>query len=95
MIGAGHALGSSPDHSYDGGGGAASEESRRTRRSSTLDTATSELAVAQAAYNLAQTQHEKLSIKAPFPGVSASARFRPAPMSPPARRSSISRRSIG
>ena len=36
---------------------------------STLDTATSELAVAQAAYNLAQTQHDKLSIRAPFPGV--------------------------
>ena len=36
---------------------------------STLDQATSELVVTQAAVDLIKTQHEKLSIRAPFPGV--------------------------
>lgn len=36
---------------------------------STLDQAISEQAVAQSAVDLIQTQHQKLSIKAPFPGV--------------------------
>jgi membrane fusion protein (multidrug efflux system) len=36
---------------------------------STLDQATSELAVTQSVLDLILTQHEKLSIKAPFPGV--------------------------
>lgn len=40
-----------------------------TASQTTLDTAKSELAVAQAAYDLIRTQQEKLQIKAPFPGV--------------------------
>jgi len=40
-----------------------------TASQTTLDTAKSELAVGQAAYDLIKTQQEKLSIKAPFPGV--------------------------
>jgi membrane fusion protein (multidrug efflux system) len=40
-----------------------------TAAQSTLDTATSELAVAQSALDLIRTQLEKLSLKAPFPGV--------------------------
>lgn len=40
-----------------------------TAAQSTLDTATSELAVAQSALDLIETQQEKLSLKAPFPGV--------------------------
>jgi membrane fusion protein (multidrug efflux system) len=40
-----------------------------TASQTTLDTAKSELAIAQAAYDLIKTQHEKLAIRAPFPGV--------------------------
>ncbi|WP_119393103.1 efflux RND transporter periplasmic adaptor subunit [Taklimakanibacter lacteus] len=40
-----------------------------TASQTTLDTALSELSVAQAAFDLMKAQHEKLSIKAPFPGV--------------------------
>lgn len=39
-----------------------------TASQTTLDTAQSELLVQQAAYDLISTQHEKLSIRAPFPG---------------------------
>lgn len=40
-----------------------------TASQTTLDTAKSELAIAQAAYDLIRAQQEKLSIRAPFPGV--------------------------
>jgi membrane fusion protein (multidrug efflux system) len=40
-----------------------------TASQTTLDTVTSELAIAQAAYDLIKAQQEKLSIRAPFPGV--------------------------
>ncbi|MGE0240935.1 MAG: efflux RND transporter periplasmic adaptor subunit [Parvibaculaceae bacterium] len=40
-----------------------------TASQTTLDTAKSELAIAQAAYDLIKAQQEKLAIRAPFPGV--------------------------
>jgi membrane fusion protein (multidrug efflux system) len=40
-----------------------------TASQTTLDTANSERLVAQAVYDLIEAQHDKLSIKAPFPGV--------------------------
>ncbi|MGE0004474.1 MAG: efflux RND transporter periplasmic adaptor subunit [Parvibaculaceae bacterium] len=40
-----------------------------TASQTTLDTAKSELSIAQAAYDLIKAQQEKLSIRAPFPGV--------------------------
>ena len=48
---------------------AASLRKSGTASQTTLDTAQSELSVQQAAYDVIRTQHEKLSIKAPFPGV--------------------------
>lgn len=48
---------------------AASLRKSGTASQTTLDTAKSELSVAHAAYDLIKTQQEKLSIKAPFPGV--------------------------
>lgn len=48
---------------------AASLRKSGTASQTTLDTAQSELSVQQAVYDLIRTQHEKLSIKAPFPGV--------------------------
>jgi membrane fusion protein, multidrug efflux system len=48
---------------------AASLRKTGTASQTTLDTAQSELSIQQAALDLIKTQHEKLSIKAPFPGV--------------------------
>jgi membrane fusion protein (multidrug efflux system) len=48
---------------------AASLRKSGTASQTTLDTAQSELSIQQAVYDLIKTQHEKLSIKAPFPGV--------------------------
>jgi len=48
---------------------AASLRKSGTASQTTLDTAQSELSIQQAVYDLIRTQHEKLSIKAPFPGV--------------------------
>lgn len=48
---------------------AASLRKSGTASQTTLDTANSERLVAQAVYDLIEAQHEKLSIKAPFPGV--------------------------
>lgn len=48
---------------------AASLRKTGTASQTTLDTAQSELSIQQAAFDLIKTQHEKLSIKAPFPGV--------------------------
>lgn len=48
---------------------AASLRKTGTASQTTLDTAQSELSVQQAVFDLIRTQHEKLSIKAPFPGV--------------------------
>ena len=48
---------------------AASLRKSGTASQTTLDTAQSELSVQKAVYDLIKTQQEKLSIKAPFPGV--------------------------
>ena len=48
---------------------AASLRKSGTASQTTLDTAQSELSVQQAVYDLIRAQHDKLSIKAPFPGV--------------------------
>jgi membrane fusion protein (multidrug efflux system) len=48
---------------------AASLRKTGTASQTTLDTANSERLIAQAVYDLIEAQHEKLSIKAPFPGV--------------------------
>ncbi|WP_119270411.1 efflux RND transporter periplasmic adaptor subunit [Taklimakanibacter deserti] len=48
---------------------AASLRKSGTASQTTLDTANSERLVAQAVYDLIEAQHQKLSIKAPFPGV--------------------------
>jgi membrane fusion protein (multidrug efflux system) len=48
---------------------AASLRKTGTASQTTLDTANSERLIAQAVYDLIDAQHQKLSIKAPFPGV--------------------------
>jgi membrane fusion protein (multidrug efflux system) len=48
---------------------AASLRKTGTASQTTLDTAKSEQLIAQAVYDLVEAQHQKLSIKAPFPGV--------------------------
>lgn len=48
---------------------AASLRKTGTASQTTLDTANSERLIAQAVYDLIEAQHQKLSIKAPFPGV--------------------------